>query len=365
MKRWLFLLSLFTATSFANEHHACCCGDFGVTIPNDDSCFHVYQSILYLRPNSDNLGWGAVTDFDGCATPNWHIETIEPTYQSAFNLDLCYSFANTGINSELNWTHLRTSDSQSRKVTPGLQWISPFAQTGPGTGHKHYDASGVGKLTKGHASVRYHFDSVTWNSGIRLKIGPHLNIRLDAGLAGIHLKEKLHSRFNSREDGIPSISLNNTASYWGVGPRFGIDWAYNLCGKFSVVGGFGSGLLFGSQKPAQYRFSGLSSGSRSGSGSSSGSESAHHQKIGSHSIAHTVPFGEANLGIGYDDTACGWDYSVEAGYMGAIYINPLKSYEAGTNVLRLDHGVLSANTVKMVQSNFSMDGPYARLSIRF
>jgi len=342
MKKWILILSLFTTFGFANEHQGYCPG-YEITVPNDDSCFHVYQSILYLRPNSDNLGWGVVTDFHHSAKPNWHIETIEPTYHAAFNLDLCYTFANSGINSELNWTHLKTSDSQSRKVKPSIQRISPFSQTGPGA----EDTT----LTKAHASVRYHFDSFTWNSGIRVNLGSNLKIRLDAGLSGIHLKQKLHSRFERRGGGLPHISLNNTATFWGIGPRVGLDGAYSLCGNYSLVGGFGCGLLFGSQKPAQYRFS--------------GSSSSNHGKISSHNVSHTVPFGEANIGIGYDDKAWGWDYSLEAGYMGSLYLNPLRGYEAGTNKLPLELGSLATNSIKMVQSNFSMDGPYARLNIRF
>ncbi len=51
--------------------------------------------------------------------------------------------------------------------------------------------------------------------------------------------------------------------------------------------------------------------------------------------------------------------------MGVIYLNPLRGYETNENILPLELGSLSTGSMKHVQSNFSLNGPYVSLSFRF
>lgn len=51
--------------------------------------------------------------------------------------------------------------------------------------------------------------------------------------------------------------------------------------------------------------------------------------------------------------------------MGAIYLNALSGYETNENILPLELGSLSTGSMKHVQSDFSVNGPYATLSLKF
>lgn len=344
------LLTTFALSYGAYEAEAtdCCPSSFPVYVPTSDSCYHVYESVMFLRPSSDNLGWGVVNDFLPSSSPQWQVENIQPNYHPAFNIDLCYTFPCTGINMELNWTHLRSSDTQSVKTSPASQRVSPFIQTG----------EEIGALTKAHAKLWNQYDAVNWDTGVRLNAGPYMVMRFFTGIGGVRIKEKITSRFAQRGGEFPRIRFNNTCIYQGIGPRFGFDGAYDVCGNVKFVGSLVTGLFFGCQEPAQYRFEGSFANSE-------GSGDANKQRIASHSIIHAVPSVEANLGMSWDSCVWGHDFSIEAGYMGAVYINALKGYEANTNGQSLEQGLLSAISVKRVQSNFSLDGPYARFNIDF
>lgn len=316
-----------------DEESNCCPSGFQVFVPTRDACFHVYESVMYLRPSTDNLGWGVVA----YQSPSWHVESIQPQFHPAFNLDFCYTLPCSGLDAQLNWTHFRSNDSRSKKVTPGRQWISPFSQTG-------FD-DGLGELTKAHAKVWHEFDAINLDAGVAISAGPYMEMHFFTGLGAIRIKEKLASHFERRGENSSTIKLRSTSMYQGIGPRIGMDCAYKLCYGMKFVGGFATSLYFGSQTAAKYKFN--------------------KDEIGSHCVTHTVPAVEANLGVNYSSCYCGYDFTIETGYMGAVYINALKGYEAGTAIFPLERGSLSTGSVKRVQSNFSLDGPYARLNVRF
>ncbi len=346
---------LFSATDACPERPAC----FDVFVPNTPSGFQVSGSLLFLKPGADNLGWAVQTYFLPFITPNWSVKTLRPSYQPAFTVGIGYLFANTGIDAQLNWTRLRTSDSKSVQVTPIQQWISPFSQTGPGTANTTYDSTGVGQLTVAKGRVDFHYDAANLDVGTSLKLGPRAQLRLFTGVSGVRIKEEISSTFQHPIPP-PLITLNNTSTYLGMGPRLGLGNFYTLYPHFHFLGEFSGALFFGSLQPAQYEFTG-SSAALTAVGISTNRE-----KIESKSVSQVVPAFEAKLGLNYNYEFCNcWVLSMEAGYMGAVYINALSSYETNENILAVELGSLSTGSMKHVQSNFSVNGPYATLSLKF
>ncbi|WBV62656.1 Lpg1974 family pore-forming outer membrane protein [Legionella pneumophila 130b] len=59
-------------------------------------------------------------------SPNWQVVTFNPDYQVGFNLGGRYVFANSGSDLQLNWSHLRTNDTDNVFVNPSSQWILLF-----------------------------------------------------------------------------------------------------------------------------------------------------------------------------------------------------------------------------------------------
>lgn len=331
------------AVCVANE--TCC--DSPVYVPQLDSNFEVSGGALFLKPYAENLGWSAVTDFLPFFTPNWSIQAIDPDYQAGFEVGARYFFCDNGIDLNLDWAHLRTSDSQSTTVTPVLQWVSPFCQTGPGTADTHYDSTGVGELTHARGKVKFHYDVVNLDLGIYLNLGCRVKVRLFTGLTGANIEEHLTSEFDG-DPAPPLITFNNKSTFWGIGPRLGLSSRFELCGGLQFIGEMAPALLFGRMQPAQYHFGGSSEALEAVD------IAVNREHISSKRVSNTVFAFDAHLGLAYDYCFCDcYHLILEAGYMGVIYLNPLSGYETNENVLPLELGSLSTGSMKHVQSNFS------------
>ena len=57
--------------------------------------------------------------------------------------------------------------------------------------------------------------------------------------------------------------------------------------------------------------------------------------------------------------------NIESGFKAAIFINPFSTYETSTNVLPLDIGSLSTNSMRHTPSNFTLSGFYATCSLQW
>lgn len=352
------------STCFASccQTNSCCsdpCYGFDVFVPNIDSGFEITGAVVFLQPLAQNLGWGVITDFLPFITPNWNIKQINPDHQPGLYLGARYIFCESGMDIQADWTRLRTSDSQSATVTPILQWISPFCQTGPGTADTEYDPTGVGELTTAKAKVKFHFDTVNLDLGIFVNFGCNMQMRVFTGLSGVKINERLTSTF----EGVPpppTITLKNNYSYWGIGPRLGLLTSYAFCDCFHFAGKLAAALLFGKMEPAQYLFEGSSEAL------ALVGISVNRESISSKSVSQAVAAIDARLGLNYAFHFCEcYVLTLEAGYLGAIYMDPLNGYETNENVLPLELGSLSTGSMKHIQSNFSVNGPYASLSFKF
>jgi hypothetical protein len=299
--RFTILVALLPALCFADFNESC--PSFPVSVPAMDSCFELSGNLLYLRPSSGNLGQGAVTDFLPCVSPEYH---------SAFNAGICYVLPQSGVDLKLDWIHLSSHDSKSVPT-------------------------GVGALTRAKASVKFQYDVVNLDAGIFVDVGGAMRMRIFCGLSGVRIREALKSTFKN-PSALLKISLDHTSSYTGIGPRFGFDCSYRICHGFNFVGQLGTGLLFGTMKPAKCRFN----------GSSEALEligiTVNEEQVGSDTVSQVVPSVDAQLGLSYAYEFCGgYILSIEAGYMGAFYVHPLRGY----------------------RSDFSVHGPYAELGLEF
>lgn len=286
---------------------------------------------------------------------------IEPIYVKETcwfnNLGAHYIFPNSGTDLQLSWSHLQTMDTDSVTVNPASQWVSPFSQTGtPPT--KDGDITGISLLKLADATLHFNYDAVNLDLGKYINFGSNLQTRLFTGLTSARIKEQLVSTFRGLPQ--PMLSINNTSSYQGVGPRIGLNNAYNVYHGINILGQLAGSILIGSMQPAEYKFTG-NSAPLALVGINTDNEA-----IASASVAQFVPAVDAKLGLSY---AChmvkGSTLTFELGYMGALYVNPLSSYETNTNVIPLDTGSLSTASVKHIQSNFSVAGPYVTASYKY
>ncbi|KTD50175.1 major outer membrane protein [Legionella quinlivanii] len=346
-------LQCFNSTSFAGAMGTTD-NLFNVFIPNLKPGFDLSLSALILQPQAGNLGWGAVTTVLPIPTPQWQIKSFDPDYRAGFQAGARYIFANSGTDLQLNWFSLSTNYKDAVNVNPVSQWISPFSQTGtPPTGG---EITGVASLNSAKAKLTFNYNAVNLDVGKFVNLGSNLQTRFFTGLSSTRIKEKLVSNFYGGSK--VNFSLNNTSTYIGVGPRLGLANDYYIHQGIHFIGQFASSLLIGNMQPAQYKFKAISSDL------ALVGIAVNSEQLSSSSVTQLVPELDAKIGLSYSHILQkGHELSVELGYMGAVYFNPLSAYETNTNVIALDSGSLSTSSVKHVQSNFSVAGPY--LSLHF
>lgn len=275
MKKFIIALAMLMTTAASAQNNETCesCGcpdNFPVYVPTHDSCFLVYESVLFLRPNTENLGF-RTADF-----------------KPAFNLEFCYTFPCSGINTQLSWTHF-------------------------------YSKQNLGHCYSERIHDKFHYDAVNWNGGVRMNVGPYVALRPHAGLGFVRIREDITQK---------------SSHYTGVGPRFGMDCACKIYDHLNLVGSFATAIFFGCSKARHHFYDNIEWNDR---GSSN----------------RVVPSLEGSIGLNYDNCLCGYEFTIEGGYMGVIYINSLRHYTSSS----WGYGT--------GQSDFSLDGPYAKLNVRF
>jgi hypothetical protein len=246
------------------------------------------------------------------------------------------------------------------------QWVSPFSQTGPSTSEPA-NVVGIFHLKATQAQVDFDYDMANIDVGQTVNIGSNTQLRLFAGLSCVRLREQLISTFYNDPNIVPvppvfavanpllkSISLNNTSTYTGLGPRLGFTTAYNLSHGFTFVGQLSGAILEGWTQPAQYSFAAVFQ------------DVVNSEQIASRSVSQVVYAGDAKLGVGYScPLGNGFVLSIESGFKAAVFIDPFSTYETSTNVLPLDIGSLSTNSMRNSQSNFTLSGFYATCGLQW
>lgn len=338
-----------------------------VFVPNMRSGLEVTAGFLLLQPGADNLGYATTTTFLPIQNPQWAVHTLNPTYQPGFTIGARYTRPCSGKDIRTNWEHLRTNDSAFVPVSNlNTQWISPFSQTGPSTSETANEV-GIFHFKAAQGEVAFDYDLVNLDMGQTVNIGSTTQIRLFTGLSWVRLQQQLISRFYNDPtiDPVPPvvapanpdlqyIMLNNTSTYSGVGPRLGATTNHALPRGFTFVGELTGAVFAGSMQPAQYSFSGVYQ------------DRVDAEQIRSQPVTQVVWNGDTKLGLGYKHRlARGSILTLESGFKAAVFINSFATYETSTNVLPLDIGSLSTNSMRHTPSNFTLNGWYVSCSLQW
>lgn len=353
---------------------SCCCCDkvpacggspFAVFVPDLQPGIQFSGSVLVLRPGADNLGWATITTFLPVQNPQWAVQDINPAYQAGFGVGARYVFPSSGRDIQANYEHLRTSDSAYVAVDDlDTQWITPFSQTGPSTS-ENANQVGLFHFKSASADLGFDYDMATIDAGQWVNFGQCTQVRVFAGLSWARLREQLVTNFYNDPNVSPVppvvappnpdlefIQLNNTSTFTGVGPRLGFALNQNVTRRLTVVGQLSGALLAGTLQPAQYVFQGVYD------------DNDDREQISSRRVSQLVYATDAKLGFGYN---CGLGncstLSLEGGFKAALFLNSFATYETSTNVLPLDIGSLSTNSMRHTPSNFTLTGWYATASL--
>jgi Legionella pneumophila major outer membrane protein precursor len=352
---------------------------FTIGIPNLAPGMQFHAGPLFLKPSADNLGYAVLTTEENeaspvpLATPLWQVETLNPSFSPGFEVGANYTFAESGQDFQANWQHLRSTTSSSAAVAQESgQWISPFSQTGPPTAADYQDLlthDGVNDLLSATGQVKFSYDAVNLDFGQYVRFGPALAFRMFAGLSYANLQERMVSSFFGAPpapdavfpESVPlELSLNNTSSFWGIGPRFGFEAARETPSGFRFTGQLAGALLIGQTQPAQYLFTATAPDL------ALVGIPVNEERISSDRFTQVVYAGDAKLGIGYARSLSGGSVlTVDGGYLAAIYLNPFSGYETNENILALQIGSLSSGSVRQTLSDFTANGFYLNAGLKW
>jgi hypothetical protein len=349
---------------------ACGAGVAGVPlsvwVPDAEPGLALSVGLLLLTPGADNLGYATITTFLPIQNPQWAVQTLDPDAQPGLTVGARYELASPGKDIQTSWEHLRAGASEYVAVSDlATQWVSPFSQTGPSTSETSNEV-GIFHLKATKGEVSFDYDMANIDAGQTVNIGSGTQFRIFAGVSIVRLQERLVSTFYNDPNVVPPppvvaipdpdlqyITLNNTSTYTGAGPRLGLSTAYNIAGGLNFVGQMSGSILQGRVKPAQYTFRGVFD------------DAVDAEQIRSDSASQVVYASDAKVGLGYVRPLGHSVLELETGYKAAIFVDAFSTYETSTNVLPLDIGSLSTNSMRHTPSNFTLGGFYASGSLRW
>jgi hypothetical protein len=285
-------------------------------------------------------------------SPHWDVGTLRPNYSAGFDLAGRYVFQNAENDLLLNWEHLNTNNSDA--IYAGTnQFVVPIFQVGPSIGQSvNYPTQ------QAHANVKFNYDVVNLDAGQYVSYGQRTQVRFYAGLSGAQLKETLNTLF--QDNGATfGINSENNSKFTGVGPLFGVDGLYKLPHNVGITGALAASALIGrSEASTDYT-------SYSPQLAAAG-VATNHQSITPKDTTQVVPGFNGKLGLNYTQVfGKGNVCALEVGYEYATYFNAVVAYNPAVVFGEVNLGTIALSSLGKSVSNFSVNGPYVNLSVKF
>lgn len=324
-----------------------------------DTCgFEAEITALYLLPSGSNLHFAAeadpVTESEPlpAQTPNWKIHNIRPDYHWGFAVGLnAHDFCRCA-KAHADYAHLRANDTSSTTV-PSENMLGPFFEIGP-------DASA---FTYAKGKVAFEYDAFNINYGAIFCESPYFLANFFAGVGGVRIEEKITSFFSNEEEDV-TRTIKTPSTFLGAGPQLGLDFSYIFCEGLQLTGRAVGTLYVGKVKNHTDYTSVFPTEDGTDILTSPNKQSTH-----THKRTQVVPGFEGKLGLSYGFDLCNCAITAEAGYEVRYYFNAIQTYDIGSEVDTppIIPGVVGvyARTFQRNISDFSLAGPYVRLSMDF
>jgi len=314
--------------------------------------FEIKYNSLILQPTANNLHYAAQANPLPAPTPNWIIHDIPTDYHYGFDLCLSGNIPSTCTNISVDWEHFHSTDSDSTSL-PSSDMIGPFFEIGP-------DAS---PYNKARGQVQFHFDQVNLDYGIFVHFGSRLRTNFFSGIGIARIKETLKNEY-SNPSGDIERTIETPSKFTGAGPRFGVNFSYQIVKGFQFGGGFAADFFMGTlENKTEYS-------SISPALASVGVTPPNQQSTHTSNRMQLVPGFEGNLNLAY-----AWIFrehfvfKLVAGYEVQVYLNAIQSTDIGSEVntppVVPDTVGVYARTFQRISSNFALSGPFVKVIFGF
>ena len=328
--------------------------DINVTAPDQSGMWSFGGTAVLMQPNNRSFNYAdTITNSFNSAgtqfTSDTNNHSVNEGYSWWFGADITYAFPGNGRDVALAYEglHGTTTDHTSTAAPIGANNTLLFSSF-----------SGFPYLTaEGEAKTNYDAGDLVF--GQKLDVSSRIRLHPFAGLRYAHINTEDIGTYGGGEsssatfdvdDPFPtsthsseSAKLENTFN--GIGPRFGSDAQVNLGEGFSVRGRLGLSALIGSRSIDNSAVISYLDANNTAVGYINGASNSDSQ-------TRVIPEIDGRLGLNYtyafdSNMALG----VEAGWQATNYFNVI------ADSLNADTGQYDNN------SNFALQGPYARLQL--
>ncbi len=213
-----------------------------------------------------------------------------------------------------------------------------------GNGFIATDGPETGVLTSSNEKVKLRYQVADFEAGYNWTMGQNSNLRLFGGVRFAHFNQTANASLDGTTtiSGYDHVGGKRKTTFWGVGPRLGVNGTFGLGNSgFNLFGSLSGAMLYGKYKDSH---SVGASGLATPTGTSYTDRSKHKW----------VPNAEGEVGVGYNfNTSGGTTLGLQLGYRGEKWWG-----------VSSDADVLSPS-----QSSHSSDqfthGPFVRLVATF
>jgi hypothetical protein len=327
-----------------------------VYIPETTHRFEVTFDPMLLKPGASNLNYVIYNNELPVQSPKWYEQELKPKYNFAFELAGKYMFPQSRYLS-LDWTHMKSTNTSSSVAAPSASYfLGPDYQIGP---------AGTAVRTSS-GSVDFYYDVVNLNAGQAVSLGNNVTIHLFAGISDGMLREELKSTYSGNNTapfaGTFTLNQDIMSSFFGLGPRFGLDGGFTSDCGLGFYGEAAGSALIGSMR-SHTGFLNNSSQLVDIFGQINNA-----QLITDQNTVQVVPGFDAKLGLTYKHVVGNnVMLSIGAGYQAAVYMNAISEYVPGRLVTGepLQTGGIFVDTMSHRLSNYTVQGPYLNFSVKF
>lgn len=359
-------------------------GDLALGLVPATSQFEVSAAVLFLQPSSGNLVYATRVNPFPFLSPNWGDEVVRPGFTPAFNVGARFSLG-CGGDLQASWTHLSTFDHASAQgdatpvvvdgATTGVKQITlpgsstPISVVVPTTTTYPKQALSPQFLvgppppySSANSQAHFAYDAVNMDAGVWLGCGPHVQLRLLAGLQAANIRQTLSTRFANGDSSIVFVD-DSQASFIGAGPRMGMDLHY-VAGRFDFLGGIGGTTLVGTRQNRLNFFTVSPSNTANGL-------IPNTQYFTTPTTTQLIPGIDLRLGGSYSlPVGKSGTLTCAAGYQTAVYFNVINQFtltEVENTAVTLTEGTASVYVRSAVesQSNFFVHGPFFKVGLQF
>jgi hypothetical protein len=326
--------------------------------PHQEGSWSFGVQANYFEPNYDfNYAYSIDQESSAPNTFNNNSYSVDPDYEWGWGVDVTYHFPGEGRDVTASFTQLHTSEHDSASTLSDGGSPDRFYGTGPifAGSDVFPDLQNSFDTVSGHVDADY--DAVDLTFGQLITIGDRITLHPFAGgrFADIDYKASAdytgHFLNSSPPDNVvfeeeSFAGQEFKSEFRGVGPRLGSDAAVNLGSGFSLGATLGVSLLVGDMDNS---FTSYFADTPS---SLPASDDYQYHDFDTHNDTRVVPEADAKVNAMYHrDFNNGYGMGFEVGYQVTNYWDVIDSSQTDFYDTTDHH------------SNFSMQGPYARVQL--